>query len=207
MTKSIAILGAGKLGTVLTQLAIKAGYTVYVAGSGTADKIKLTVSVLMPGAIATDAKTASAKADIIILAIPLNKYRTLPASQLTGKLVIDATNYWWEVDGHDPSLAQPKDSTSQMVQRFLAGSRIVKALSHMGYHHLLDEARPTDAPGRKAIAVAGDDPADIAAVSQLVDNLGFDPVVIGKLARGKLLEPGQPAFGANVDAATLKSYF
>lgn len=77
----------------------------------------------------------------------------------------------------------------------------------MGYHHLLDEAKPPAEAGRKAIAVAGNNEADNLVVSQLVDNLGFDPLIIGDLSKSRLLEPGHKAFGANVDKDTLKSYF
>jgi predicted dinucleotide-binding enzyme len=201
--KTLAILGAGKLGVVLTQLALRAGYSVYIAGSGHADRIALSIKVLTPGAIATTAADAIAHADIVILALPLGKYRSIPADKLHGKLVIDAMNYWWEVDGRDSEFADPVTSSSEIVRDYLAGARVVKALSHMGYHHLLDESKPAGTPGRKAIAIAGDDDADNQTVSTLVDDLGFDPVVIGPLARGKILEPGHDLFGAHVNKESL----
>ena len=203
--KNIGIIGAGKLGVVLSQLALKAGYNVYISGSGDPKKIALTFQVLAPGAVAATSTEVALKSDVIILALPLGKYRMLPKLELAGKLVIDAMNYWWEIDGDRDGFLTPTQSSSEAVQEFLKDSRIVKALNHMGYHDLHDENRPAGELGRKAIAVAGDDEQDVEIVSSIINNLGFDPLYTGTLAEGKKLEPGGNVFGVDVEVEELQS--
>lgn len=200
--RTLGIIGAGRLGRVLASLAVDAGYRVVVARSG--DPAPIARAIAAIGAEAMSVSDLVAMSDAVVLALPLGRYRTLPATQMRGMLVVDAMNYWWGADGDRPDLDDPRTSTSELVQRHLAGARVVKGLGHMGYHDMEDEARRAGAPGRKAIAIAGDPADDLDVVSRLIDDLGFDPVIAGPLASGIMLEPGADAFGADVGADELR---
>jgi predicted dinucleotide-binding enzyme len=203
--RTIGILGAGKVGTILARLAVEAGYLVLISGSGNPAKIALTIDVLAPGATATSSADVIERADDVILAFPLGKLGTVPTTALDGKLVIDALNYWWEIDGNRDDLSDPDVPTSVIVQEYFAGARVVKAFNHMGYHDLDWSSRPSGAPDRKAIAISGDSDADLAAAATIVDELGFDVVRAGTLAESLRLQPGSELFGANLPAADVEA--
>lgn len=200
--RTLGILGAGRLGGVIAQLAASAGLRVLISASGDPRLIAGRAASL--GAEPAPRESVIAESDAVLLALPLAKFRMLLPESFRGKLVIDAMNYWWASDGIRDEFSDPRTSTSELVQQHFLGARVVKALSHMGYHDMADDARPAGAADRKAIALAGDEASDIALVSSLIDALGFDPVPAGPLAAGIAFEPGAEAFGADVDAEQLR---
>ena len=189
----LGIVGAGKLGTTLARAAIAAGYDVAISGSGPADDIALTVDVLAPGAVAATTEEAVRHADILVLAVPMHRFRELPRDLFAGKILVDAMNYWEPVDGYDPELAAAANGTSMIVQERFPSARVVKSLNQLGYHQLEENERPKGAPDRGAIGAAGDDQLAVRKVMRLLDRLGFDPVDAGPLKNGLVLEPdGSP---------------
>jgi 8-hydroxy-5-deazaflavin:NADPH oxidoreductase len=189
----LGIVGAGKLGTTLARAAVAAGYDVAISGSGPADDIALAVDVLAPGAHASTTDEVARHADIVILAVPMHRFRELPSALFAGKILIDATNYWQPVDGDDPELTTAADGTSMIVQERFPSARVVKSLNQLGYHQLEENRRSEGARDRIAIGVAGDDRVAVDKVMRLIDRLGFDPVDAGPLENGLALEPdGSP---------------
>ena len=102
-------------------------------------------------------------------------------------------NYWPASDGVVQAFED--GGSSEIVARRLAGSAVVKAFNHIGYHELEDRARPAGTPDRGAVGIAGDDPAAVAATAALADRIGYDPVRLCSLRAGRALQPGGPVFG------------
>jgi len=201
----VAILGAGHVGTVIARLAAEAGYRVSVATSGDPEDIELTLQVLAPCTRARRVVEAVADADLVILAIPLHRFGELDPALLAGKVVVDMMNYWPEVNGFLPEFDREDVGSSGQVAHRLAGARVVKTLNHLGYHQLDEEARPAGDPERRALGVAGDDPAAVAVVSQFVERIGFDAAPVGRLYAGRMLEPDGPVFGRPMSRAEFES--
>jgi predicted dinucleotide-binding enzyme len=203
--RRLGIVGAGKLGTAVARAAVASGYHVAVSGSGGADRIELIVEVLAPGANAVTTAEVVRDAGLIVVAVPMHRFRELPPDLFAGTIVVDAMNYWEEIDGVDEELATAPTGTSVVVQAHFSSSQVVKSLNHLGYFKFDQSRRPRGTPGRLAMAAAGNDPAAVAAVMTLIDRLGFDAVNAGTLAAGVALQPNGPVFGLSHSADELSN--
>jgi 8-hydroxy-5-deazaflavin:NADPH oxidoreductase len=203
--RRLGIVGAGKAGTAIARAAVAGGYDVAISGSGSAERIKLIVEVLAPGARALSTDEVVRYADLIVLAIPMRRFRELRRDLFAGKILVDAMNYWDEIDGVDEQFEAAPAGTSTLVQEWFSSARVVKSLNHLGYFKFEKSRRPGGAPGRIGMAAAGNDPAAVGAVLQLIDSLGFDAVDAGNLASGLALQPGGPIFGAGHSAKELST--
>ncbi len=200
--RTIGILGAGRVGTAVARQALQAGYEVKIATAKPAEEIAMIVDIITPGAQAVDAAEA-AQADLVVVAVPMHKFRSLDGAALAGRTVVDTMNYWAPVDGEIAEFEAAHRSTSELVQEFLARSSVVKTLNHLGYRDLETLARSAGDPDRRALALAGDDEAARAAVGAFLDRLGYDPVDAGPLAAGRAFQPDTPIFATTHPAARL----
>ena len=196
-TPRIAVLGAGRVGPAIARLALDAGHSVAIATSGNPGQLELVTQLLIPGAEPLWAADAIARADIVVLAMPLHRFLRMDPNALFEKLVIDAMNYWPPTDGKlPPPFNDDRVGTSELVAGRLPDATVVKTLNHVGYHELESHARPSGSVDRRALGVAGDDLNAVNTVSAFVDRIGYDAVPVGPLSAGRVLQPGGPVFGA-----------
>jgi predicted dinucleotide-binding enzyme len=177
-------------------MAIDAGFDVTIAASGGPEIIALVTQVVIPGAEPRWAADAARDADIVVMAMPLHKFTTFDSALVAGKLVIDAMNYWPAADGRLEMFQDRRYSSSEIVQRQLARSTVVKTLNHIGYQDLEDARRSAGSAERRALGVAGDDAVAVKVVEDLVERIGYDAVRLDSLNAGRVLQPGGPVFGA-----------
>ncbi|MET7331236.1 NAD(P)-binding domain-containing protein [Nonomuraea sp. NPDC005650] len=194
MIQTLGLIGSGMIGGVVARLAVASGVDVVLSNSRGPESLADLVAELGEHATAATPAEAARAGDLVVATIPLHAYDQLPAAALAGKTVIDTMNYYPDRDGRIPELDAGTATSSTLVQRHLAGSRVVKAFNNIDFHRLATLARPAGAPDRSALPVAGDDPAANAQVARLLDLLGYDAVDIGTLAESWRSQPGTPVY-------------
>jgi 8-hydroxy-5-deazaflavin:NADPH oxidoreductase len=199
----IGTIGAGHIGSTIGGLWVKNGHKVLFS-SRHPEELKDMVSGLGPLAQAGTVDQAIAFGDVVLLTVP---YGALPqigrdhAAELKGKIVLDTCN---AVAARDGTVADEVEANGIGVtsQKYLPGTRLVRAFNTMSYKTFANEANRPDP--KLAVPIAGDDPEAVRIASGLVRDAGFDPVVVGKLADAKLFQRGGPGYGQQVSAAELK---
>lgn len=203
-TLHVAVIGAGKAGTAIARSLLDAGYRVSISASGDPSRLELMIDFVTPGAEPKWTHDAVTDADLVVLALPLHRLKNIDPAHLAGRVVIDTMNYWPPVDGEIPAFAAGDRPSSEVVQEMFPGAAVVKTFSHTGYHHLEPDRRPAGHPERRGLAVAGNERDAVALVADVVDRIGYDPVLLDSLAGTAFLQPGGPAFGARLTAAELR---
>jgi 8-hydroxy-5-deazaflavin:NADPH oxidoreductase len=192
---AVGFIGSGRIGSTVARLAVATGYQVIMSNSRGPQTLTGLVSELGPLARAGSGEQAAA-AGLVVLTIPLRAYQSVPAAWLDSKLVMDTCNYYPQRDGQIAELDRGPATSSELIQRHLAGAQVVKAFNNIYYRHLLALARPADAGDRSFLPIAGDDAGAKAQVLRFLDAIGYGTVDAGPLAESWRQEPGTPVYGA-----------
>ena len=119
--------------------------------------------------------------------------------------MIDTNNYYPQRDGAFPELDAETTTSSELLQQHLPASRVVKAFNQIYYAQLASQGQPAGTPGRRALAIAGDDADARKTVGALIDEFGYDAVDVGPLAEGWRYQPDTPAYNVRQDADELRA--
>jgi hypothetical protein len=201
---TIGLIGAGHIGSQIARLAIATGYNVVISNSRGPETLSELLVELGPGARAATVVEAAKSGDMVVVTIPLKNYLTVPVEPLAGKIVIDTNNYYPERDGHIPELDNESVTTSELLQRHLSASKIVKAFNHIYAAELTTHGQPAGTKNRRALAIAGDDQGAKATVTHLLDQFGFDTVDAGPLKEGWRIQRDTPGYGPRRTAEELR---
>jgi len=199
----IGLIGSGRQGGAIGLLWAKAGHEVFFS-SRHPETLKDLVAQAGPKAKAGLPEEAAQFGEVILIAVP---YGATPqigrdyGKYMQGKIVIDVGNPRVDRDGDvgKDGLARGTGVTSK---EYLPGVRLVRALNALSFVQVTKEAHRA---GEKiGIPIACDDQAAIAMTVRLVTDAGFDPVVVGGLARAKEFDAGTPVYVKGLTAAQLR---
>jgi predicted dinucleotide-binding enzyme len=198
----IATIGAGREGGALGTLFAKRGHPVMFS-SRHPEELKGLVAAAGPKASAGTTAEAVAFGDVIFLVVPYTAVEQIgkdfgPA--LAKKpLILDVSNPIARRDGQEiVDRVASQGGPGLATKKLLPGSKIVRAFNALNYATLEEMAHRQGEP--VGVPIAGDDPKAIDLASRLIKETGFEPVLIGDLAKGKYLVPGTPVAGVHTPA-------
>jgi len=199
----IGLIGSGRQGGALGVLFAKAGYPVLFS-SRHPEELKDLVAKAGPNAKAGLPQDAATFGDIVVIAVP---YGVTPqvgkdyAALMKGKIVIDLGNPREDRDGPMATDAKAR-GTGVATAGYIPGVRLVRAFNALSFVQVEKDAHR--AGEKLGIPVAGDDPAAVKTVVQLVVDAGFDPVVTGNLATAKSFDTGTPVYVKGMTAKQIR---
>jgi 8-hydroxy-5-deazaflavin:NADPH oxidoreductase len=168
---NIAVLGSGRVGSVLASKLAEAGHDVTI-GSRNVDEVsgKWADSVV---AVAEPAEAVGA-ATVIVNATPgdsaVARLSAL-SEQLAGKILIDVANATERgPDGMPAGLSYPNSSLAEHLQEALPDTRVVKTLNTMLFPVMVD---PRSLKTPPTAFLSGDDEEAKGIVRQLLGDLGW----------------------------------
>jgi hypothetical protein len=195
----IGIIGTGRIGGALARHWANAGHEVLMS-SRHPEELEPLAAELGPRARAGTPREAAEFGDVVLISVP---YGAMPqisndfAALLDGKVVLDTGNPQERRDGPMAVPALQK-GTGIATQEFLPGARVVRAFNCIPAESLANQSDRR--PARLAIPLAGDDAQALETALRLVDDAGFDGVVVGPLEAARHFDLGNPLAVGNLSA-------
>lgn len=183
----IAIIGTGNVGSAIAQGLRDKGHDVVLGTRRSGEPEMQALADRMRARLAAPADAAK-EAEVVILALPWAGAEAAIAAlgDLSGKTVIDCMNPLAVIDGALSLAVGHSICGGEMVQSWLPGARVVKTLNQVGAEIM---AGSGDLPHRPVQFLAGDDGLAKGQVAGLLQDMGFEPLDAGDLAKARLLEP------------------
>ena len=169
----IAIIGAGHIGSNIARQASRAGHDVALAFGRDLDALRSLADEL--GASVVTPADAVAGAEIVVVSVP---WSVLPdaieqAGDFAGRVVVDTTNQF----GSGPMPAGGETAAAFNARR-MTGARYVKSFNTLTASFQAAAANRGD-DERVVQWICGDDTAANEIVANLIDEMGYAPVVLG----------------------------
>lgn len=199
----IGIIGTGRIGGALARHWAKAGHQLMIS-SRHPEQLKPLAEDLGPRVRVGTPEAAAAFGEVLLISVP---YGALPqvgrdyAAQMRGKVVLETGNPFPNRDGEMAEAARAK-GTGVASAELLPGVRLVRVFTSVPHTAVLGEAHRSGE--RIGVPLAADDPGALKVAGQLVRDAGFDPVVVGPLARARDFDVGTPVFGRAMTARELR---
>lgn len=200
----IGIIGTGDIGGALASHWAKAGHELVIS-SRHPEELQDLAKSLGPKVRVGTPREAAQFGDVILLSVP---YKATPdigrelANELKGKVLLDTGNPYPMRDGA-MALDARKRSTGVTSKEFLPGVRLVRAFNAINANNLADDANRKG--GLWAIPLASDDAEALQVAERLVRDAGFDPVVVGGLARAREFDYGSKVYTRLLTAPQLRA--
>jgi predicted dinucleotide-binding enzyme len=189
----IGIVGTGNIGGALAQHWAKAGHELVISSRHPQELQSLAKSLGPKVRVGTPLEAAQF-GDVILLSVPYKATQQVGqdlASAWKGKIVLDTGNPYPMRDG-TMALDARKRGTGVTSKEFLPGVRLVRAFNAINWDDLANQGNHQ--PERWAIPLASDDAEGLKVAQRLVRDAGFDPVVVGGLARAREFDVGTKVY-------------
>jgi predicted dinucleotide-binding enzyme len=200
----IGIIGSGHIGGNLGKHLAKAGHEILFS-SRHPDELKELADEAGENATTGTIEEAANFGDIIILSIPFWAVEEVAekTGPLTDKILIETVNPYPERDGQMAQDVRDSDrAASEFVAEQFPQAHVLKAFNAIYYEKLRDEAFREGE--RRAILYAGDHQPSLDILEQLIDEIGFGPVYVGKLSESHIIDPEQELYTKDVTVEEAK---